>query len=541
MATTPSMTETRTTTRTATKDFWNNPGNANYTATATATQPTFTFTGSASGRGGDQDDGSAGGSQRPPRMPAGGGGGGGGGGGSGGGGPPNGSGGGGGASNGGSANGEDNNPNPQRRTPGSGGSPHGSGGGGGGGGGDDDPGRNGSDRASRRRRQESDSDAPRASRVIKEGDEIKIPSLPKSAADYRPWMDAVVDAVTACAKDVDSAFEWIVRVEAESCTFDELYDSGEFKTLDAKLRSGISKHINGTESGRNAELVSSLQRRRDELRKGNVPRQIRGRQLLYTVRQFYGIRPNEHISFELSALMDLEYPGDAKLPEFKDRWDHMIRHLRTKLSPEDLESILVRKLRASDILKPQLDYYDRIPRGHADKCYDWVCQLIDTMVEDARYKRNVESLVIQASGKEQKPRPAKPAKPTDGGGKGGKGGKDGNADSPPKDPKGKGKGDKGKGKGKGKDKDKPSSGSESGGSQKRTDGKTTKEIPPDQMCCIKHLWGKCERNPCPHADRDSPTKGIVEHNFYKTCVDKWGAPTGNKGGGRNAAGSGNAK
>ena len=515
------------------KDFWGAPGYATYTATATATQPTFTFAASAPTGGGD--DGSAGGSQRPPRMPSGGGGGGGGGG-SGGGGPPHGSGGGGGsASNGGSANGEDNNPNPQRRTPGSGGSPHGSGGGGGGGG-DDDPGRTGSDRAPRRRRHDSDSDAPCAMRTIKEGDEIKIPSLPKSAAEYRPWMDAVVDAVTACAKDVDSAFEWIVRVEAESCKFDELYDSSEFKSLDAKLRSGISKHINGTETGRNAELVSSLQRRRDELRKDNVPRQIRGRQLLYAVRQFYGIRPNEHISFELSALMDLEYPGDAKLPEFKDRWDHMIRHLRTKLSKEDLESILVRKLRASDLLKPQLDYYDRIPRGHADKCYDWVCQLIDTMVEDARFKRNAESLVIQASGKEQKPRPAKPAKPTDGGGKGGKGGKDGNAETPPKDPKGKGKGDKDKGKGKGKGKDKTSSGSESDGSKKRTDGKTTKEIPPDQMCCIKNLWGKCERNPSPHAHRDAPTKGIVEHNFYKTCVDKWGPPKA----GNNVAGAGNA-
>ena len=98
-------------------------------------------------------------------------------------------------------------------------------------------------------------------------------------------------------------------------------------------------------------------------------------------------------------------------------------------------------------------------------------------------------------------------------------------------------GGEGKDKGKGKGKDgKSSSVSESEGSRKRKGGKKTAEILADQMCCIKHLWGKCDKNDCPHARRDAPTKGIVEHNFYKACVDKWGPPKA----GNNVAGAGNA-
>ncbi len=77
------------------------------------------------------------------------------------------------------------------------------------------------------------------------------------------------------------------------------------------------------------------------MRREAMPRQIRGLQLLFLIRAFYRVDAEEHTSFELTALMETEYPGDDKMAEFKHRWDYIVRHLRTPLSQRDLENLLV--------------------------------------------------------------------------------------------------------------------------------------------------------------------------------------------------------
>ena len=52
-------------------------------------------------------------------------------------------------------------------------------------------------------------------------------------------------------------------------------------------------------------------------------------------------------------------------------------------------------------LKTHFDHYDRCPEDHPDHCYRWVSQLVDKLVADDRRRRNVESHVLHASGKEQ--------------------------------------------------------------------------------------------------------------------------------------------
>merc|ERR1712127_503146 len=106
----------------------------------------------------------------------------------------------------------------------------------------------------------------------------------------------------------------------------------------------MSKHATGNEAERTKELVSSIAKRRDELKKADPPRQITGRQILWVVRKYFQVHDNERVQFELAALMELEYPGDANLGKFKDRWDHMVRHLRTALTDRDTEGILVKKI-----------------------------------------------------------------------------------------------------------------------------------------------------------------------------------------------------
>ena len=154
----------------------------------------------------------------------------------------------------------------------------------------------------------------------KEGEEINIGNLPKHASDFQAWMDNVVDAVTACARNANTAFAWVARVEQDDCTFDEVgIVPDEFLGLDAKIRVGMTKHTTGPEAEKNKELVSTLLKRRDELKKAAPPRQVTGLQLLWLVKSFYQIHVNERVQFDLVAFMELEYPGDAEMGWFKRR------------------------------------------------------------------------------------------------------------------------------------------------------------------------------------------------------------------------------
>ena len=123
---------------------------------------------------------------------------------------------------------------------------------------------------------------------------------------------------------------------------------------------------------------------------------------MYTVRKFDQV-DGDQASFELSTLLAIKWAGDHHMGQFKSKWDHIVRHLRTPLSDRDLESILINKVRVSEVLLPHLQYYDRLPRLHKDKTYRWISETIDQLVLNARQARNSESLVLDASGLDQEP------------------------------------------------------------------------------------------------------------------------------------------
>ena len=67
--------------------------------------------------------------------------------------------------------------------------------------------------------------------------EIKLPPLPKTAADVQLWLDSVTNAVTACAVNPETPLEWIARMEGDDVDFEELATTTpEFMSLDAKVR-----------------------------------------------------------------------------------------------------------------------------------------------------------------------------------------------------------------------------------------------------------------------------------------------------------------
>ena len=378
---------------------------------------------------------------------------------------------------------------------------------------------------------------------------MKFPNLPKHASEFQAWLDNVIDAVVACARDGKLAFAWIARLLQDGCTFEELGNILEqFQSLDDKIRAGFTKHLVGSEAEKNKELVSSLLKKRDELRKPSdplaMPVQITGLQLIFCVKQYFRIHDNERVTFELSALTDLEYSGDAKLGVFKDHWDKMVRNCVTQLSDRDKLGILEKKLKGSERLKPHLHYRERLPENHPDNTHEWLSSLIDKLVADDRKRRNTESLVLEASGKHQTPKEKKPGAP--GRRKGHEGGGDATtttsagpatAGGHAQDPKGKGKG---KGK-KGKEGKKGKKGDDNSGNASGSDsesgqwpGKTIAEIPEAERCCAHYLWVKkdgsslCSKfnagKECHAPHTLKPSKAMLESKVYAKLKHKFGPP-----------------
>ena len=54
--------------------------------------------------------------------------------------------------------------------------------------------------------------------------------------------------------------------------------------------------------------------------------------MVYMVRDFFRVQDSEQTAFELSALMALEYTGNAQKVAFTHGWGLMLRHLRTHLA-----------------------------------------------------------------------------------------------------------------------------------------------------------------------------------------------------------------
>ena len=73
---------------------------------------------------------------------------------------------------------------------------------------------------------------------------MKIPALPK-APQFRAWKLAVRDEIAGASGDPNASFKWIYQVEKPNVKIDDLADSGEFASLDAKLAAGIARAAQG--------------------------------------------------------------------------------------------------------------------------------------------------------------------------------------------------------------------------------------------------------------------------------------------------------
>ena len=135
--------------------------------------------------------------------------------------------------------------------------------------------------------------------------------------------------------------------------------------LDAKLRAGISTHITG-EAAEKIPLVAMIIARGRSMKRPH-DRPMFGRELVLIVRQYFEVRQDERITYDLSDLIDLTYPGDHAMEYFAERWDDMVRNMRRSLDEGELETMFFRKIKSSEALAKHLGRYELAERGDPDR------------------------------------------------------------------------------------------------------------------------------------------------------------------------------
>ena len=294
-------------------------------------------------------------------------------------------------------------------------------------------------------------------RKPKEAEEVNISPIPRSASQYEPWINSVISSVTSAAADEDLALPWIVKVTEEDITFQDLGSADDHKSLDAKIRASLMRYTTGPEAEKVKDLIDEILMQSKGMIQAKPPTQIRGRQILHIIRTFYDFKNAKRMTFELRTLMELPYWGDGKLATWKRHWDNMCQNQRTPLSEPQKEELFIENIAGSDALRSHVEYYNRLNEDHQDHSYQFLSQVTDKVIKDARQRQHIKPL---SSGIHELPRPAMPGTfPS----------------TPENDPKGdedpESKGSKGKGKSKGKEKGKP--------------------WDPSKRTCIHHLFGKC--------------------------------------------------
>ena len=350
---------------------------------------------------------------------------------------------------------------------------------------------------------------------------------------------AVASAIVSAAVDDDQAQGWIDVLEDPRVTFDALSDRGKEPSLDSKLRAALLKNSSGDQYFKHQDLMDTIARESRRVKRRfadeGIDRTIRGRQILWIIRDFHGVDAGKRTLFNIKALTDYVWSGDAHLVRWKLHWDYMIENQKTPLDDEQILPIFLEKIAHSVALKNYVDYFNRLGKGDLEYTYAWLSLKVDKYIRDNRERLNQENLnaggnsipkkgaaattpgseapvTKKAAKKAAAAAKAAEAGTTPAAAAGGAGG-------------GRGKGEKGKGRGKGdKGRGKAANNADKGQSKKGYAADGT------QLRCVWHWFGKCKSHPLqsgqvckfgPHVPE--PSKAERDRPAFKKCEELHGA------------------
>ena len=212
----------------------------------------------------------------------------------------------------------------------------------------------------------------------------------------------------ATSKAGHEAFNWFLRIEDKDVTDEALRRaSGRWRPLDDKVRAAVL-NISKGEVGR--ELDRALEDERVKHR-----RQLSGAMMLRIIFRYFQTKLSLTQVFDITDLLKIQYPGDQHITTFYDKWLKTLNGLEDPNSVnEQIKcSLFLKHCEQSELMKSDVDHFKRLPKGHAEKCYDWLLGRMKFRIDELRERRNERALdhnLIQdkGKGKSQVPGPAMP-------------------------------------------------------------------------------------------------------------------------------------
>ena len=243
---------------------------------------------------------------------------------------------------------------------------------------------------------------------IKGYDTMKLPNLPKNAAEVRTFRNGVYNLVCKMAKgDEAPVFQWISRCSDPDAV---LSDSMPYPILDRVLGNKLLELSKGT---RFAMHFQSLQ---EEAQKSG--RQPKGRKLLWVVFEKYKMEKDKGVALTQSHLLGLKLSGnDIKaLEDFRSKFDYIWQALEPGDRPSEsaTRSHLFEQLKNHPKLHLTIDKYRNASSGSSKRSSQWLYGKLIEAIEIHQLEENSTNIEksLSSIGQKVDANPAKNEKQT---------------------------------------------------------------------------------------------------------------------------------
>ena len=240
----------------------------------------------------------------------------------------------------------------------------------------------------------------------KQAEIIKLNNMP-APESYRNWKNDVRDEVKSCSDRPDEAWAWLNEVYDQSCTREQLekklQDPGKFLTLDTKLSAALTRSAGG-------DLATRILNYKEQQSRKGI--QVRGRYVLLMFEDYFKTSEEAGSLYRVEDLLGVVKVGDTvqDLRRLVKKWDATLAGMAT--TPEDavLRDILLRQIRPSQLLKYDIEVFDRASEKAHEKSYGFLHQSMKNLIDRERLRENRNRIAEKNKAGGPKDTKAAPAK-----------------------------------------------------------------------------------------------------------------------------------
>ena len=194
----------------------------------------------------------------------------------------------------------------------------------------------------------------------------------------------------------------------QTCTRQELeaklQDPGKFLTLDTKLSAALTRSAGG-------DLATRILNYKEQQSRKGI--QVRGRYVLLMFEDYFKTSKEAGSLYRVEDLLGVVKVGDSvqDLRRFVNKWDATLAGMAS--TPEDavLRDILLRQIRPSNLLKYDIEVFDRASERSHEKSYSFLHhQSMKNLIDRERLRENRNRIAEKNKSGSPKDTKAAPAK-----------------------------------------------------------------------------------------------------------------------------------